>query len=78
MLGFEHVSMSMHGKNHSLQFKDNNLVETKDTIVSKIENDDFDMTFALLIKGKIPPVAVFVGALTLTITFRLAPVLSCW
>ena len=31
------------------------------------------LTFALLIKSKIPPVAVFVGALTLTITFRLAP-----
>lgn len=31
------------------------------------------LTFALLIKGKTPPVAVFVGALTLTITFRLAP-----
>ncbi len=31
------------------------------------------ITFALLIKGKIPPVAIFVGALTLTITFRLAP-----
>ena len=31
------------------------------------------VTFALLIKSKIPPVAVFVGALTLTITFRLAP-----
>ena len=42
MLGFEHVSMSLHGKNHSLQFKDDNLVETEDTIVSKIENDDFD------------------------------------
>lgn len=36
------------------------------------------LTFALLIKSKIPPVAVFVGALTLTITFRLAPVVSCW
>ncbi len=34
------------------------------------------LTFALLIKSKIPPVAVFVGALTLTITFRLAPVVS--
>jgi di/tricarboxylate transporter len=32
------------------------------------------LTFALLIKGKLPPVAVFVGALTLTITFRLAPI----
>jgi hypothetical protein len=31
------------------------------------------LTFALLIKSKIPPVAVFVSALTLTITFRLAP-----
>ena len=31
------------------------------------------ITFALLIKSKIPPVAIFVGALTLTITFRLAP-----
>ncbi len=31
------------------------------------------VTFALLIRSKIPPVAVFVGALTLTITFRLAP-----
>ncbi len=31
------------------------------------------LTFTLLIKSKIPPVAVFVGALTLTITFRLAP-----
>jgi len=29
--------------------------------------------FGLLIKTKIPPVVVFVGALTLTITFRLAP-----
>jgi formylmethanofuran dehydrogenase subunit B len=42
MLGFEHVSMSLYGKNHSLQFKDNNLVETEDTMVSKIENNDFD------------------------------------
>lgn len=31
------------------------------------------ITFVLLIKSKISPVAVFVGALTLTITFRLAP-----
>jgi Na+/H+ antiporter NhaD/arsenite permease-like protein len=29
--------------------------------------------FGLLIKTKIPPVVIFVGALTLTITFRLAP-----
>lgn len=31
------------------------------------------VTFALLIKTKTPPVAVFVGALTMTISFRLAP-----
>jgi di/tricarboxylate transporter len=31
------------------------------------------LTFALLIKSKIPPVAIFTGALTMTITFRLAP-----
>ena len=31
------------------------------------------LTFALLIKSKVPPVSIFVGALTLTITFRLAP-----
>lgn len=31
------------------------------------------LTFGLLIFSKIPPAAVFVGALTLTITFRLAP-----
>ena len=31
------------------------------------------LTFDLLIRGRVPPVAVFVGALTLTITFRLAP-----
>ena len=31
------------------------------------------LTFVFLIKSNIPPVAVFVGALTLTITFRLTP-----
>ncbi len=31
------------------------------------------LTFGLLIFTRLPPVAVFVGALTLTITFRLAP-----
>lgn len=31
------------------------------------------LTFVLLIKTKIPPVAVFVGALTLTMAFHLAP-----
>lgn len=31
------------------------------------------LTFSLLIFSKLPPVAIFVGALTLTITFKLAP-----
>jgi di/tricarboxylate transporter len=31
------------------------------------------LTFGLLIFSKLPPAAIFVGALTLTITFRLAP-----
>lgn len=31
------------------------------------------LTFALLIFSKLPPAAIFTGALTLTITFRLAP-----
>ncbi len=31
------------------------------------------VTFALLIFSKLPPAAVFIGALTLTITFKLAP-----
>jgi di/tricarboxylate transporter len=35
------------------------------------------LAFALLIKTKIPPVAIFLGALTLTITFQLAPVNQC-
>jgi len=42
MVGFDHVALSIYGKNHSLQFSDNQLVETSDTIVSKIENEDFD------------------------------------
>jgi di/tricarboxylate transporter len=35
------------------------------------------LAFALLFKTRIPPVAIFVGALTLTITFRLAPLDQC-
>ena len=31
------------------------------------------LTFSLLIRTKLPPVLIFLGALTLTITFRLAP-----
>ncbi len=42
MVGFEHVALSNYGKNQSLQFSNNLLVETSDTIVSKIEKEDFD------------------------------------
>ena len=31
------------------------------------------LAFGLLIKTRLPPVIIFVGALTLTITFRIAP-----
>lgn len=42
MVGFEHVALSIYGKNHSLQFSNNQLVDTSETIVSKINNEDFD------------------------------------
>ncbi|MFW9822606.1 MAG: formylmethanofuran dehydrogenase subunit B [Candidatus Thorarchaeota archaeon] len=42
MAGFDQVALSMVGKNRSLQFMNNNLVETSDTIITKILNDDFD------------------------------------
>ena len=42
MVGFDHVALSSCGKNHSLQFSNNQLVESQQTIVSKIENKDFD------------------------------------
>lgn len=42
MAGFDHVALSTFGKNHSLQFSNNSLIETSETIVSKIEKEDFD------------------------------------
>jgi len=42
MAGFDHVSLSICGKNHSLQFENNQLSESTDTIISKIEKEDFD------------------------------------
>ncbi|UCC18519.1 MAG: formylmethanofuran dehydrogenase subunit B [Promethearchaeota archaeon] len=42
MAGFDHVALSTYGKNHSLEFSNNQLVETSETIVSKIEKEDFD------------------------------------
>ena len=42
MAGFDHVALPICGKNHSLQFANKQLIESTDTIVSKIKNDDFD------------------------------------
>ncbi|MFX1376742.1 MAG: formylmethanofuran dehydrogenase subunit B [Promethearchaeota archaeon] len=42
MVGFDHVALSVYGKNHSLQFNENQLIDTSDTIISKISNNDFD------------------------------------
>ncbi|MFX0022805.1 MAG: formylmethanofuran dehydrogenase subunit B [Candidatus Hermodarchaeota archaeon] len=42
MAGFEHIALSSYGSNHSLQFSNNQLVDTSDTIITKIEKEDFD------------------------------------
>ncbi|MFX1289643.1 MAG: formylmethanofuran dehydrogenase subunit B [Promethearchaeota archaeon] len=42
MTGFDHVALALLGKNHSLQFSDNQLVDTSNTIISKINNNEFD------------------------------------
>ena len=42
MVGFDQVSLSIYGKNVSLQFNNKELIENNDTIVSKLNNDDFD------------------------------------
>ncbi|MFX1454091.1 MAG: formylmethanofuran dehydrogenase subunit B [Promethearchaeota archaeon] len=42
MAGFDQVALSMVGKNHGLQFMNNNIVETLDTVITKISSDDFD------------------------------------
>ncbi len=42
MAGFDQVALSLFGKNHSLQFFDNNLVETSETIISKLNKEDFN------------------------------------
>jgi formylmethanofuran dehydrogenase subunit B len=42
MAGFDQVALSIVGKNQSILFSDNQLVKTSDTIISKINNEDFD------------------------------------
>ncbi len=41
MAGFEHVALSNYGKNQSLEFSDNKLLDNDETITSKIEQEDF-------------------------------------
>lgn len=42
MAGFEQVALSLVGKNQSLQFEGNHIVETEENILTKIDNEDFD------------------------------------
>lgn len=42
MAGFDHVALSAHGSSGSLEFNNNQLVNTEETLVSKIEKEDFD------------------------------------
>ncbi|MHA1987850.1 MAG: formylmethanofuran dehydrogenase subunit B [Promethearchaeota archaeon] len=47
MVGFDHVALSVTGKNCNIQFSGNQLVETSDNIVSKINNNDFDCSIVV-------------------------------
>lgn len=51
MAGFDHVALSLTGKNSAIQFKDNEVLESEDTLISKLRNDDLD---AALIVGTDP------------------------
>ena len=42
MAGFDHVALSVCGDSGHLEFKDNQQIKTKEGLVSKIENNDFD------------------------------------
>lgn len=42
MAGFDHVALSAYGTFGKLEFKNNQMVKTEDTLISKIEKDDFD------------------------------------
>jgi len=44
MAGFDHVALSETGKNQNLQFTNNQIIKSNDTIISKIKNEDFDYT----------------------------------
>ena len=42
MTGFDHVALSSYGKRSALQFANNQIIDSNDTIISKIEKEDFD------------------------------------
>jgi formylmethanofuran dehydrogenase subunit B len=42
MAGFDHIALSETGRNQHLQFSSNMIAKSKDTIISKIKNEDFD------------------------------------
>jgi len=42
MAGFDHVALSVCGDSGHLEFKDNQQIKTKESLVSKIENNNFD------------------------------------
>ncbi len=45
MAGFDHVALSSFGAFGGLEFKHNQMVKTEDTLVSKIDKEDFDSSF---------------------------------
>jgi formylmethanofuran dehydrogenase subunit B len=47
MAGFEQVALSLAGNNQSLQFKDRQLIETNENILTKIDNEDFDCSIVV-------------------------------
>jgi formylmethanofuran dehydrogenase subunit B len=44
MAGFDHVSLANFGMNGSLQFKNNERVDSEENLVSKIESENFDIS----------------------------------
>jgi formylmethanofuran dehydrogenase subunit B len=44
MIGFDHIALASEGKNHSLQFKNNELIDNEENIISKIKKQDFDLS----------------------------------
>lgn len=44
MMGFDQMALSNEGKNHSLQFKDQNLQNSNENIITKINSENFDLS----------------------------------